>query len=427
MNLLDLTPSPSSQRVGKLVNSYFKNDINFSALSESAATRMLKKVNKTITEYKSTLKRHKSEKDANYLQLMLMKEGLTKRIAEETPVDPNDPVVKATAKAVTGQTVTGDEAQKLAATVELNTDSTDPVDPEKDQILKKAKQGQTVSGQDAKELGSMLATTEADESGQFGVFLQGGSVGEKRSSKPAKTFDTKEEARAYAKRMNKQLSPGEKQHYKLKYSVKAMPALAEEDTTDKKPGASDRIKQRVKSRKRAPKQVVAKKQESSPAKSNTSYTVGGGVYENFSTMYNKFLAEGADVDQAQVVLAAQDMVDSVQDMLEKISKIKVEELYPLNDAITATLGSDKAQSFTSTADNTLQSVLDALQSARQDMSSAVAALTGDDVPADFAAQIGDEQEDGSDDTGLDMSDDDDMGDLDLGLDDNEQDLGRQRR
>ena len=48
------------------------------------------------------------------------------------------------------------------------------------------------------------------------------------------------------------------------------------------------------------------------------------------------------------------MVDSVQDMLEKLSKIKVEELYPLNDAISATLGSDKAQAFVSQADATFR-------------------------------------------------------------------------
>jgi len=55
--------------------------------------------------------------------------------------------------------------------------------------------------------------------GKFGVFSSGGSIGSK-NDEPVKTFDTKEEADAKAKSLNKSLTPGEKSYYKMKYKVK---------------------------------------------------------------------------------------------------------------------------------------------------------------------------------------------------------------
>jgi hypothetical protein len=70
------------------------------------------------------------------------------------------------------------------------------------------------------------------EGNKFGVFKSGGSIGEKNTGKPVKTFATKEEAVAYAKRMNQQLSKGEKEHYKLNYKAKAISEAAKPDFLD---------------------------------------------------------------------------------------------------------------------------------------------------------------------------------------------------
>jgi hypothetical protein len=50
------------------------------------------------------------------------------------------------------------------------------------------------------------------------VVQKGGSIGE-QPNRVVKSFDTPEEAKEYAKRMNKNLSPGEKQYYGIKYVV----------------------------------------------------------------------------------------------------------------------------------------------------------------------------------------------------------------
>jgi len=64
-----------------------------------------------------------------------------------------------------------------------------------------------------------------NENQKFIVTRKGGSIGEKSFSKE---FSSKEEANAYAKSMNKGLSPGEKSYYKIKYVVKKSPNINED-------------------------------------------------------------------------------------------------------------------------------------------------------------------------------------------------------
>lgn len=54
---------------------------------------------------------------------------------------------------------------------------------------------------------------------KYGVYSKGGSIGSK-NDEPVKVFDTAEEAKDYAKRMRKLLTPGERSHYKMGYITK---------------------------------------------------------------------------------------------------------------------------------------------------------------------------------------------------------------
>jgi len=65
------------------------------------------------------------------------------------------------------------------------------------------------------------ALDEASEnSGKYGVFSKGGSAGSSAGNKPMKVFDNADDAKAYAKRLRKRLSAGEKGYYKMGYSTK---------------------------------------------------------------------------------------------------------------------------------------------------------------------------------------------------------------
>jgi hypothetical protein len=54
----------------------------------------------------------------------------------------------------------------------------------------------------------------------YGVFLNGGSLSDAAAAKTPKFIGSKEEAKEYAKCRNKNLSPGEKSYYKMRYSVR---------------------------------------------------------------------------------------------------------------------------------------------------------------------------------------------------------------
>jgi hypothetical protein len=60
----------------------------------------------------------------------------------------------------------------------------------------------------------------------YGVFMKGGSIGSKNDpNKPIKVHDTEQDAKDHAKRMNKMLSPGEKNYYRIKYSHKKVESV----------------------------------------------------------------------------------------------------------------------------------------------------------------------------------------------------------
>ena len=84
-----------------------------------------------------------------------------------------------------------------------------------------------------------------------------------------------------------------------------------------------------------------------------------------------------ELGQAQAMLAAKDMVDSMQDMIEDISKMLNEQLPPLTDSIRTAIGSAEADSFKASASATLNSLLTTVQSSREAMDQAVRTLSGE--------------------------------------------------
>ena len=78
------------------------------------------------------------------------------------------------------------------------------------------------------------------------------------------------------------------------------------------------------------------------------------------------LTEG-EVGNAEVLLAAKDMVDSVQDAIEKVGKMQNEQLPQLLDSIRDQVGSEQADSFKQAVGSTLQTLMDNLQQAREEI------------------------------------------------------------
>lgn len=84
----------------------------------------------------------------------------------------------------------------------------------------------------------------------------------------------------------------------------------------------------------------------------------------------------SEVQQAQVVLAAQDMVDSMQGMLEDTTEMQFKELPALVDSIRNQIGMEQANQFNTDATAALTGLVQNLQGAKQQLEQALAVVTG---------------------------------------------------
>jgi hypothetical protein len=84
----------------------------------------------------------------------------------------------------------------------------------------------------------------------------------------------------------------------------------------------------------------------------------------------------SEVQQAQVVLAAQDMVDKMQGMLEDTTEMQFKELPALVDSIRNQTGMDQANQFNTDATAALTGLVKNLQAAKQQLEVALGIVTG---------------------------------------------------
>jgi hypothetical protein len=88
------------------------------------------------------------------------------------------------------------------------------------------------------------------------------------------------------------------------------------------------------------------------------------------------LREASEIQQAQVVLASQDMVDQVQKMSEQVSAMQFKDLPALLDQIRNEVGVDQATQYNADASAALSGLLGNLQGAKQQLEAALGVITG---------------------------------------------------
>ena len=99
----------------------------------------------------------------------------------------------------------------------------------------------------------------------------------------------------------------------------------------------------------------------------------------------RIVVETTEVEKSQVILAAQDMVDSVQKMYEDVNDMLVKELPALTDSVQSEIGVTESTSFNQTASAALTGLNAALQQAKIGLQSALGGLTGQGATDAFAA------------------------------------------
>ena len=90
----------------------------------------------------------------------------------------------------------------------------------------------------------------------------------------------------------------------------------------------------------------------------------------------KRMVRESEIQTAQVVLAAQDMVDRIQGMMEDISEMQFKDLPALVNSIKNDMGVDQATQFQTQASAALSNLLTAVQGGKTEMEAAQGVLTG---------------------------------------------------
>ena len=116
----------------------------------------------------------------------------------------------------------------------------------------------------------------------------------------------------------------------------------------------------------------------------------------------------ADLDQAEVLLAAQELVDELQKMVENVAEMQVQKLMPIVDAMKEQVGFDVAQQYNTAADGALGALLDQMKTAKEAVENATLAARGEPVNAPATTDMGADVEEPMD-ADADMEAPDDFG------------------
>ena len=281
MKLFDLD-APQTKQSKKVLESYFGNSIDFSAMNPKAASDMLTKVRGLIYEHRTTKSVVQSENDTTYMKLIVMERGLSARLREaDVTLEPQTGAtqIKANGKVI-GSTDDQATAMQFQKDVEDGKIKLGMEEGKDDYSAKKARAGKDIG-------------------------------------KKGKNFSkiSKDAAKRYGSKK-----------------------------------AGDRVAGAILNKLRNEGMTLRRKD---------------GTY----------LTEN-EVQQAQVVLAAQDMVDRMQKMLEDVTSMQFKDLPALSNSIQTTIGTQQAQAFNNAAGQSLAVLVDAIQAAKVEMETAQGTLTG---------------------------------------------------
>ena len=101
----------------------------------------------------------------------------------------------------------------------------------------------------------------------------------------------------------------------------------------------------------------------------------------------RVIIENEEVNRSQVILAAQDMVDSIKKMLEEVSDMLVKEMPALVDSVQTEIGVNEAQAFDQTAGQALAELNQCLVSVKGQLDQALSGITGGEVVDAFDGDV----------------------------------------
>jgi len=174
-----------------------------------------------------------------------------------------------------------------------------------------------------------------------------------------------------------------KEHYEVPFNVEKMPMTSTKNMLNKVRGLIKESKQ----------SGNFYQEQTSPSYMKLVFMEQALVH-HFNDLRNRpqprIVVENEEVEKSQVVLAAQDLVDSVQKMLEEVSDMLVKELPALTTGIQSEIGVNESEQFNSQAGEALTALQASITETKSGLQSALNGITGQATDA-TAFGAGDEE------------------------------------
>ena len=330
MKLTELNTTTHSKKV---LADYFDTKIDTKKLSPTQRTTMLNKVNAMIGEVKSTSKIHTSEKNPTYLKLLVLKEALV--------TDGNEFVQArlAAIKAGKKEFKVGDKTYRVTG------DTSDELE-----------EGFMPDEFDGKLEDGTTYRVEIDMHDEAGYIPKPITINGKPAHMAEQDLYDKVMDDAREEIANADIDvPMEDKHSAMQDELRDL----EMDIANT-PMDSPEMKM-----KKARHSALMKKMK---AEGHC------GTHKKKKTE-SKQVTE-SEVEQARVILAAQDMVDKIQGYIEDISNMRYEDLPAVVDQMRNELGVNHAQNFADASVGVLDTLLTQLNDAKASMEGSMSGITG---------------------------------------------------
>ena len=337
MKLKELNTTTHSKKV---LADYFDTKIDTKKLSPTQRTTMLNKVNAMIGEVKSTSRIHTSEKNPTYLKLLVLKEALV--------TDGNEFVQArlAAIKAGKKEFKVGDKTYRVTG------DTSDELE-----------EGFMPDEFDGKLEDGTTYRVEIDMHDEAGYIPKPITINGKPAHMANQDLYDKVMDDAREEIANADIDvPMEDREAKKGFYHDAMQDELKDLEMDIANTPMD-----------APEMKMKKARHSALMKKMKAEAHCGTHRKKKSE--SKQVTE-SEVEQAQVILAAQDMVDKIQGYIEDISNMRYEDLPAVVDQMRNELGVNHAQTFADASVGVLDTLLTQLNDAKASMEGSMSGITG---------------------------------------------------
>jgi len=352
MKLQELAVANPIQQAAKVFESYFGNRVDFNTVSKGQARNMLKRVRGLIAEHRRTPEFHYSERNPSYLKLVMMEQALA--AAATTP---------GAAPAANPQAQAGMQAAQIQQKKKQIQDAIKAKQGEIAQLQKQMNDPTMMAMAEAQldELSPATLTSYAGKRAGQGTWA--GGVAKGLAGRPAER-----DGYADSHWTDPKVNYGSEGEKYAKFNQKALGNIKKAHAKGATPN----------------NQSYDWGKEGGYGDASNPVTRKKGVAEGSRA---RRLREASEIQQAQVVLASQDMVDQVQKMSEQVSAMQFKDLPALLDQIRNEVGVDQATQYNADASAALSGLLGNLQGAKQQLEAALGVITGQ-APQVPGAEIG---------------------------------------